>query len=51
MKATEEYRVCVLKKKSLQDQARPWVGLSYRVLHISRFIDSLFPKGYTFIRL
>lgn len=40
----------VSAKKRLQDQVWLGVGISKRVLHISRFIDSLFPKGYTFIR-
>lgn len=36
--------------KELQDRAWPEVGISKRVLHIAHFIDSLSPKGYTFIR-
>lgn len=48
MEATEGVKVFGLKK--LQDRAWLGVGISKRVLHISRFIDSLFPKGYTFIR-
>lgn len=49
MEATEGIKVFVLKKR-LQEQVWLRVGISKRVLHISRFIDSLFPKGYTFIR-
>lgn len=64
MEATEEVEVFVLKtkqnkqqqtkqnnnNKALQNRLSGGVGISERVLHVSRFIDSLFPKGYTFIR-
>lgn len=49
METTEGVKVFAKKKKI---KTRPDPGWDYPngVLNISRFIDRLFPKGYTFIR-